>query len=205
MSNLQQYQADISINTTTGESFTSIRGLARICGVNESTLRSWICARNITAKEAEILTPGGLQGARLMSENSIAEAIAKYNPTLAAQLMRLGVRSLMHKLAGYEVKSTAVQPMSQLQMIAYMATELDKTQERVARLELFAPIIDYYTLTAYLNLKPDAVKPTHYPSTGKALAKLSVEMNVEVKQVPDAKYNKVNTYHISVLDKYFNQ
>lgn len=210
MSNLQQYQADISINQETGESFTSLRGLVRLCGAPYNTVRDWVSKgeRNFGQRTAEIHTPGGIQGGRIFTETEIAITIGHFNPTLAGQLMQIGVRSLMHRLAGYEVKSTAMQPMSQLQMISYMALELESTQQRLTsveeKLEKHLPPENYMTVVAYINNNPGIEKPTNYSAAGKALTKLSKALNVEVKKVPDAKYGACNSYHLEVLDAYFS-
>lgn len=203
MSNLQQYAADIIIDNTTGESFMSQAGLARVCKVDSTSIRHFANGEGFVSKEAETLTQQGLRMVKGYSEQVIAKAIRKFNPDLAEQLDLIGVRTLMHKLAGYEVKSTAVQPRTTSELILMLAQQGVETEARLTRLEAFAPLKDYYTITAYLNIEPNATKPAHYPSAGKALVTLSKERGVEVKTVPDSKYGKCNAYHVDVLNAYF--
>lgn len=94
---------EIYINHQTGESFASIRGYARMAGKAESTIRERISKGGWSEQViySEVLTPGGLQGARLLNENMIVEWLPSDNPTTATQLLKLGVRLFMHKLAGY--------------------------------------------------------------------------------------------------------
>lgn len=110
MDNLTQFHQDgleIFIDTQSGESFASQRGLARMCNKGESTVRAWRTAQNIETKEAQIPTSTGLKTVLLYDEETILEALAKYNPQRLKQCAQAGIRVLMHKLAGYEVQSTA--------------------------------------------------------------------------------------------------
>lgn len=106
MSNLQQYQAEIVINNETGAGFMSLRGLARVCGKHQETVRRAV--KNYPTKEAKILTPSGLQSVTLYAEDAIAHAIAQFNPELAAQLLQLDIRALLHKLAGWKAPAPQV-------------------------------------------------------------------------------------------------
>jgi hypothetical protein len=205
MSNLQQFKADIIIDNLTGESFMSLRGLARAANAPLETLRRGVS--NFPTKTAEVQTPGGLQGVSLYREDAIAFAITKFNPTLAAQLMQLGVRSLLHKLADYVHKP----PMSQAEAALYtlqLAVENERklavVETKVNRLEAFAPVENYYTLTAYFNACHRKWElPASASTVGKALVKRSKELGHEVKKAHDARYNSVNTYHRDVLYDYF--
>jgi hypothetical protein len=110
---LQRYDGEggieILINPATGESFCSVRGYARMAGKNESTIRARVTgAGDGSGKMAEILTPGGLQGARLITEDQITAWLPKDNPAAATLLLKMGVRMALHKMAGYEIKSTAM-------------------------------------------------------------------------------------------------
>ena len=110
---LQRFDNDgieLIIDTQTGESYATKRGYARMANKDESTIRRRIRTADLKViKNAEILTAGGLQGADLIHERTIAEWLPKDNPELATQMLMLGVRVFMHKLAGYEVSSTAIQ------------------------------------------------------------------------------------------------
>lgn len=111
---LQRFDKDgieLIIDTNTGESFASVKGYARMSGLTTQA----ISARLKGVKEnlwrvAEIPTAGGLQGVKLIYEDLIAEWIPKDNPILSTQLFKLGIRGFMHKLAGFEIASSAVIP-----------------------------------------------------------------------------------------------
>lgn len=103
---LTQFATDVEglelvINKETGECFSSQRALARMCEVDEKTIRKFIGADQINTFKAEVQTPGGLQGATLISEEFINKAIIKYNPDLAFRCMQAGLRLYLHRMAGY--------------------------------------------------------------------------------------------------------
>ena len=107
---------EILINPITGESFCSVKGYARMSGRSASTIRERLYnvteafqgGREQPVKTAEIPTNGGLQGGRLITEEQIVEWIPKDNPAAATLLLKIGVRMALHKMAGYEIKSTAM-------------------------------------------------------------------------------------------------
>ena len=107
---------EILINSITGESFCSVKGYARMSGRSASTIRERLCnvtetsqgGREESLKTAEIPTSGGIQGGRLITEDQITEWLPKDNPAAATLLLKMGVRMALHKIAGYEIKSTAM-------------------------------------------------------------------------------------------------
>lgn len=101
---------EILIDTTTGESFCSARGYARMSGKSKGTIYDRLKGGRFEEREmVEIPTSGGVQRGRLITEDMIVEWLPKDNPTAATALLKLGVRMGLHKMAGYEVSSTAVQ------------------------------------------------------------------------------------------------
>jgi len=114
MSSLQRYDKDgveIIINLETGESFASISGYARMANKDKSTIsRRLSTVASSDNKTGEIQTQQGLRTVALISEDLITEWIIQDNPTVAAQLMKLGVRVFLHQMAGYKVTSEAMQP-----------------------------------------------------------------------------------------------
>lgn len=87
---------------TSGESFASIRGVARMASKDAKEIRRFINdsskgADKIDVINAEIPTPGGLQGAALLPESSICKILAKYNPDRLIQFAELGIRLALHQ------------------------------------------------------------------------------------------------------------
>lgn len=121
-SNLKSFVKDgleLVIDLKTGASYApGYRALARICSLGlEKPVRDEQVRRHVSSLiegatvspllEAEIQTAGGLQGATLVPENLMAKTIRKFNEPLSEKIDEAGVRVLAHKLAGYQIQSTA--------------------------------------------------------------------------------------------------
>lgn len=154
---LQRFDKDgieLIINTQTGESFASVNGYARMGGKDKSTIsRRLQDVAPDTLKTAEILTTTGLKTVVLITEDLITEWMPKDNPAMATQLMKLGVRVFLHKVAGFAVSTTAVThdlPSTYLEALkCLVASEEQKVlleQEKAllsAKIEQDAPLVAY--------------------------------------------------------------
>lgn len=112
MSSLTRFDRDgieLIIDTITGESFASVSGYARMASKAKSTISERF--GKMSLESVEIPTGSGTKTVRLVTEDLLTEWLPKDNPEMASQIMKLGVRVFLHKLAGYEVKSTAVKPV----------------------------------------------------------------------------------------------
>jgi hypothetical protein len=141
LNNLTRFDSEgieIFINEL-GESFSSIRGVARMAGRNESTIREFLTARKISVIKAEIDTATGKKTARLLSESSICKVLAEYNSERLEQFAMLGIRTAMHQIAGYQQK-----PVVQIEPIDIY--NLD--QETMDRLEAWWCYRKYPSLEA---------------------------------------------------------
>lgn len=109
---LQRFDKDgieLLIDSITGESFASASGYARMANKDQSTISRRLKGMHEEGvKHGETLTTTGVKTIALVNEDLIAEWLPKDNPSLASQLIKLGVRGFMHKLAGFEIKSTAI-------------------------------------------------------------------------------------------------
>jgi hypothetical protein len=119
-----------------GESFATVRGYARLSGRSASTISRRLkgVASELTL-EAEVLTPGGLQGVALIAEDVIADWIVKDNPTLARAMLKAGIRAFLHTAAGYQVTSNPIaqQPIptpAELPVVMPTEQELDYMRSR---------------------------------------------------------------------------
>lgn len=103
----KQDELEVIIDLISGECFASIRSVARMCDVAESTIRAFIKGAALEVIEkARINTPSGTQGARLLTEDSILECIAKYNSKLLLQFAKLGLRKFLHTTVGFKTKDS---------------------------------------------------------------------------------------------------
>lgn len=120
MTNLSVFKRDdleIIIDTITGESFCSVSGYARMSGKDKGTIsRRLKSVASEEFKTDEILTSQGIQSVVLVTEKIVKKWIIRDNPELAEQIMDAGVRVFLHKMAGYQVTSTAVEQPPTLQL-----------------------------------------------------------------------------------------
>jgi hypothetical protein len=62
---------------------------------------------------------------------------------------------------------------------------------------------DYYSITAFCNIKRITIPFSITMKYGKMAAKLSDAKNIEVRKIPDERWGTVNSYHISILNDIF--
>jgi hypothetical protein len=173
MLNLKAFNNDgleLIVNTETGECFASIRALARMIDKSSSTVNDYVnggfkTARKMDLKTAEIITPTGLKTARLLNENQILEVVSKYNPTLLIKFAQCGLRVFLHALAGYSIKSEAVDPVEpnsqQHRQLPPIRDTIDwlNASDRIA--QLTDPILkSYLTQSLYEDLGAKAALPS---------------------------------------------
>ena len=217
--NLTQYKTDddieLYIDNQTGETYCNLRGLARMCDRNHTVISRFAGGAFSEVKQAEILTEGGLQGGALFSESQMLEVIAKYNPTLLTKFAQLGLRAFLHQMAGYTVKSTAVEPtqpvlpqtyvealeallMSEKEKIRLAEellitqTALDDAEEDVDRLsEVVDELFDYSSIIRIAKYNNVSEKLFNW----RLLKSYSTINKLEVKKVPCPRYTTKNLYH----------
>ncbi|GEM_PF-6586419 len=110
MNNIQLFENNsgigIYIDAQTGESFCSISSYARLAKKDKSTIsRRFGTVAPKETKSAEVVTKTGLKTVVLIPEDLIVEWLPKDNPELATQLLKLGVRSFLHKVVDYKHQS----------------------------------------------------------------------------------------------------
>ena len=163
---------ELIIDTVTGESFASISGYARMAERDQSTISRRIkkLRDNGLIKTAEIDTGYGFKLHALISEELIAEWLPKDNPKMASKLLRLGVRVYLHKLAGYEVTSTAVTPkIPQTYAEALLeAGRLALENEKLtAKIKEDAPLVDYADAVRFSDDSVDFLTYAKMINTGR--------------------------------------
>jgi DNA repair exonuclease SbcCD ATPase subunit len=136
-SSLQRFDQggiELIINTETGESFASISGYARMSGKIPSTISRRLTMMGLREKgleQAQIETASGLRTVALIPENLICQWLIKDNHELALKVMQLGVRLFLHTIAGFQVKSDAIETNKQLEnQIAELTAKIDKLDYR---------------------------------------------------------------------------
>ncbi len=104
MNNLTRFDSEgieIFINES-GESFSSISGAARMAGKSASTISRLAALRNFELQHTQIDTPSGSKTVALLNEDQIVEVLEKYNTKRLKQFAKLGIRTALHQIAGYQ-------------------------------------------------------------------------------------------------------
>ena len=134
-SSLQRFDHDgieLIIDTQTGESFATVRGYARMSGKTHTTiLRRLKVVDSDVLNHVQIQTAGGLQTVALIPEDVICQWLIKDNHELALKVMQLGVRLFLHTIAGFQIKSDAIETNKQLEsQIAELTAKIEKLDYR---------------------------------------------------------------------------
>ena len=134
---LQRFDHDgieLIIDTQTGKSFASISGYARMSGKIPSTISRRLTMSGLREKgreQAQIETASGLQTVALIPEDVICQWLIKDNHELALKVMQLGVRLFLHTIAGFQIKSDAIETNKQLEsQIAELTAKIEKLDYR---------------------------------------------------------------------------
>lgn len=154
-------------------------------------------------KSAEIQTAQGFQGVRLIDEDTMVDWLEKDNPSLLKKFSKLGIRVSLHKLAGFEVKTTAIANVPQsygeaLLEAGRLQLELEKAEAEKALLEeqneqLAEAVDELFDYSSIIRI----AKYNNVPETcfkWQTLKGMSLRMKVEIKKVPCPRFEWKNLY-----------
>jgi len=90
-------------------------------------------------------------------------------------------------------------------LISVIATQVETTNKLLEstnqkQLEI---IQDYYTIKGYASKLKVQLVYSEALKLGREAAKMSREKGIEIQKIPDANYDFVNSYHVSVLEEIF--
>lgn len=210
MANLQRFDQDgieIVINTETGESFASISGYARMAGKAVNTIAKRVKRGskgldNSLVKTAEIQTAGGVQGVHLVPESFIAEWIPKDNPAMATQLMKLGVRMFLHKMAGYKYQPVTPElPANYIEALKALVEAEEKKllleaenqqllEENQELAEAVDELFEYSSLVRIAKFNNVSEKNFSW----RKLKAASIQLGLEIKTVPCPRFETKKLY-----------
>ena len=99
-------------------------------------------------------------------------------------------------------------PMNQLEMISFMALQMNEQNQRTEQLEKKVLEIEskqttidtnFYTISGYANLHKLKVDTQEANKLGRVASKTSRELQYPTGNAHDSKYGKVKTYHKDIL------
>lgn len=180
----------------------TIKELAEFTGKNRTTIERWCAKCTLTIKNKvqnahkenpadftieeveEILNSGS------MSKDAVT--ILMQNANQSAALVSNDIDyQMIGNMIGMAVAAAMTPIVKQLEMISKPQLQLEQPKQ------------DYFSLLAYCNLKE--IKITHSESIlhGKALRRICSDNNKELRQIPDERWGRVNSYPIDILEEYF--
>jgi hypothetical protein len=123
-----------------GIPYASIRGAARMLGVSEKSIQYALAGRVFAFKggdlnpvvNAEIVTPGGIQGGGLLDADTVYSLACHYKPQIAFAMGRVGAAVYMLKQAGYKVHAEPAKPATELSRLEILELALESEKKALA-------------------------------------------------------------------------
>ncbi len=130
---------EFQIDTATGLAYASVRATERMLDVAPGTISMFLktqAAKDLVLFDAEVQTPGGLQGAKLLSSEQVFNLAFKYNLDLAQKMGAAGANIYMLGIAGYKVQ-VIEQPkeLSRKDLALMVIAESDRADALAAQIE----------------------------------------------------------------------
>jgi hypothetical protein len=195
----------------------TIKQIAEIANVAESTVRNWIGS----AKSAEITAK--------IAEARKTSIAAQFNLTETLAIIRAGHRFTLadlleqnannktadHALLADEMKQFVKTLMVEMMpvMAAAIATAIKPipihptsiAAMRQPHLSLpeSTPSDDYYTIKGYGNIRGVKITKSVAISLGRDASRLSRMKNIEIRKSKDLEWGQVNAYHVTILQDIF--
>jgi PII-like signaling protein len=118
---------ELVVDTSTGKAYASISATARMLETSRTNIQNEISkgVQDYLVTNAEIETPGGLQGCKLLSADVIFKLAFKYHPQLAMRMGAAGANVYMLGLAGYQTKVVESSPIEQHRQLPPVRDAID--------------------------------------------------------------------------------
>jgi hypothetical protein len=82
--------------------------------------------------------------------------------------------------------------------------QIEQTQKYITQPKQIEIKQDYFSLLGYMRYKNiDEARFSEMIVYGKEASKISRELGLEIRKIPDERFGQVNSYHISVLERLF--
>lgn len=208
MTSLTRFDNDgleLVIDTQTGEAFATVSGYAGMVGKDKSTISRRVKTVALASiKTSEMLTSTGLKTVVLIPAELVYDWAFDDKPELAHAMGKAGATLFLHKLAGYEVKSTAIAPVTPQSYIealkALVAVEEEKlrlqqeNEELIEEVEQLSEIVDeLFDYSSIIRVaKFNEVSEKYF--NWRKLKQASEIKGIEIKKAPCPRYVTKNLY-----------
>jgi hypothetical protein len=181
------------------------RQIAESLGKPEKTVRTW--ASKAAAKSAAMT-------AKLAASSSAHPADYDLDETLSIIETGMGknAAAVWRENAGRQIPVHTDDRIGRLETL--MAAQIGMVEKLIgavaemprmlSRVALPAPVIqDYFSIIGYAHKLGVPVTFSEAKTIGKEAARLSRDINMEIRKVDDERFGLVNSYHVSVLQEVF--
>lgn len=187
----------------------TIKEIAKLTGKNKSTIGRWIEKNqlqnaidklqnatnqnpaNFTLNETiEILRAGKISESivSLLKENAENKnllQLSKNNVQQQAEMIKMIIEPILDQQNKFNLKL-----LNEVKQISNNQKQLEYKQ-------------DYYSIIGYANMKNIKIAFSDALRLGREAAKISKLKNLEVRRIPDERFGKVGSYHITILEEIF--
>ena len=172
----------------------TIKELAEVAGVSPETIRK-------TAKKLfpEVFKNGLRTNFNEAKSLEIMKTVSKKNMVSPTQTKEVATQT---KEVDQQTALIQIMESQQKFMIAVL-DKLDKIGNQQS-LQIEAPREDYFSLVGYTSLNGIKTNRSELAMHGMTLKKMAKLNNFTVRQIPDERWGKVNSYPVELLDEYFN-
>jgi len=156
------------------------------------------------------LTNGGEQEARFIPEGDIYRLVIKSQLPSAERFESWVFDEVIPSIR----KTGAYAPKSQLEVLQLAINNLVEQERQMKELSNRVDMIeaktvtspvDYYTIAGFASLRKSRIDVSLANLLGRKAAKISREYGYDVGKVSDPRYGTVNTYHVDILTKLFDE
>lgn len=192
----------------------TIRQIAELCDVDESTIYRWIqkstsaeCKSAIAkcksareeSKPARFTLPETLSIIRAGNRSTLADLLQENAAKAEPQSTALVARDLIKEMIPAMTAAIATA------ITTAMRQPTGQPQFRQPTLALPAASLngEYYTIKGYGSMHGVNVNNTNAVMLGREASRISRQKNTDIHKAPDERWGEVNSYHISVLKEVF--
>ena len=214
---------ELVIEMTTGESFATQAGYARMSGLSKQAISKRCQGVNQSElKTTEVQTEGGLQGVHLIPAKIVFKWMIKDNPDLAEEMGECGATVYLHQLAGYKIESKQAEPKSTIALFEYQLAIAKEHEQRIQAIESSQLALErrmeaiqceqarwedssgqWFSVLAYGKLHGIKLTLKQASALGRAATKVCLERDIQKETTSDPRFGTVGVYPSDVLDEVF--
>lgn len=174
---------ELIIDTSNGDVFASQAAIARMCKCESTQIRRLV-GDSLLRKTLQVKDLRGVsQSMKLYPEQLIKECFAKFNPELLLRCGDAGLRVFLHRMAGFEITSSAVAPSISEYRPSKALLASREVKEIHENIEDISPRLKQFLIDCCINEVIDAkfIRPADEPKL-RGVVEIAQDMGHKVNQ-----------------------